>query len=514
MDYLNSLGLVGFLILLKFLVDKFWKRHSVSPPFPPGPPPQILVGNYRDIPTKVPWLTYTEWGRRYGDIVHASALGEHVVIVNSLKTALELFEKRSNIYSDRDFNVAFLHYGDLWRQERRMFQQHFRPDMSREYRPMQLKKAHKFLRGLVTSPEEFRELTKTLAAAVIMSTVYGYEIKPANDRFVALSEFAVRSLSDSTLPGAAMVNTFPSLRYLPGWFPGCGFQYLAAECRDVLDEMKHAPFDFVKKHMSEDVVSKSVVGKMLDASEARGHTDELIQDVAAVAYAGIHRLHAVVYETHHLFKRNQTVSVLASFFLAMALHPDIQKRAQSEVDGITGTLRLPEFEDRLSLPFVEAVYREVLRWRPVLPLGVAHAASEDDVYQGYFIPKGTAVIPNTWAMTRDESIYPDAERFNPDRFFTEEGKLNDDDLVMAFGFGRRICPGRHVASATAWSAIVSLLATMNISKAKDETGKDIEIEEVGYSDGFICHPNTFPCLITPRSESAKNLINATALDEL
>jgi cytochrome P450 len=73
----------------------------------------------------------------------------------------------------------------------------------------------------------------------------------------------------------------------------------------------------------------------------------------------------------------------------MAVHPDIQKKAQSEIDTVIGTHRLPEFEDRPSLPFVEALYREVMRWKPVAPLGVAHAASTDDICNGYFIPKGS-----------------------------------------------------------------------------------------------------------------------------
>jgi cytochrome P450 len=72
----------------------------------------------------------------------------------------------------------------------------------------------------------------------------------------------------------------------------------------------------------------------------------------------------------------------------MAVHPDVQNKAQIEIDTIVGPHRLPEFEDRPSLPFVEALFREVFRWRPVLPLGVAHATTADDIYNGYFIPKG------------------------------------------------------------------------------------------------------------------------------
>jgi len=358
-----------------------------------------------------------------------------------------------------------------------------------------MNKVHQLLQGLLSSPQDFRELIKTLAAAIIMSTVYGYEVKPSNDHFVALSENANKKLGESIFPGAAAVNAFPILKHLPSWMPGAGFQRFAAESRQLVQEMREVPYNFVKQNMRDGVDSKSMVAKLLEASQARGHSDEdEIQAVAAVAYAA---------------GADTTVSVLASFFLAMALHPDIQKKAQDEIDAVVGTHRLPEFEDRPSLPFLEALYREVMRWRPVTPLGVAHATSTHDVYNGYFIPKGAMVISNIWAMTRDECIYPEPERFNPDRFFTADGKLNNDDSVLAFGFGRRICVGRHFADATVWAAMVSVLSTFNIAKARDSAGNEIDIDSNNYSDGFISHPLSFKCSITPRSEAAKSLVQAT-----
>jgi len=76
------------------------------------------------------------------------------------------------------------------------------------------------------------------------------------------------------------------------------------------------------------------------------------------------------------------------------------------------------------------------------------------------------VIINIWAMTRNEAIYPEPDRFNPDRFFTAEGELNDDETILTFGFGRRICPGRHTADASVWCTIVSVLATFDIGKRR------------------------------------------------
>ncbi|KAJ7259512.1 cytochrome P450 [Mycena haematopus] len=330
----------------------------------------------------------------------------------------------------------------------------------------------------------------------MMATVYGYEVQPSNDHFVALSENAVKKLLESFFPGAVAVNTFPILRYLPSWMPGAGFKRFAAECCQSTKEMREVPFEFVKQNMRDGVDSKSVVARFLEANPARGRHDEVaIQDVATSTYAaGV----------------DTNVSTLASFFLAMATHPDVQKRAQTEIDSVVGAHRLPEFDDRPSLPFVEALYREVMRWKPVFPLGVAHASTADDIYNGYLIPKGATVLSNIWAMTRDESIYPEPERFNPDRFFTADGKLNNDDTILAFGssglifhrFGRRICPGRYNADATVWATIVSVLSTFNITKAKDATGKEIDIDP-DYSDGMVSHPQPFACSILPRSETAK-----------
>ncbi|KAJ6466213.1 cytochrome P450 [Mycena sanguinolenta] len=475
MHSLALLVLAAVALGVFYKVFRAWHRRRLL--FPPGPPPYALIGNFLDLPTKLPWLTYTEWGRQYGDLVHLSAPGQHIVVVNSLKTAGGLFEKRSHIYSDRpastmaelmgsDINLALLPRGDKWRTYRRMLHQHFRPDVSRNYRPIQMEKIHQLLQGLLSSPEEFREHLKTVAAATIMATLYEYEVQPTNDHFVALSESVMKKLSESVFPGAVAVDAFPILRYLPSWMPGAGFQRFAVEARQLTKEMQEVPVNFVKQNMRDGMDSTSVVAKLLAANR---YDEVAIQAVAGTAYAG---------------GADTTVSALASFCLAMALYPEIQKKAQTEIDTVIGPGRLPEFEDRSSLPFVEALYRELMRWKPVAPLGVAHASSEDDVYDGYFIPKGTIVIANIWAMTHDGSIYHEPDRFNPDRFFTADGKLNEDDTILTFGFGQRICPGRYHADATIWATIVSVLSTFNITKAKDATGKEIDIDPK-YSDGLI-----------------------------
>jgi len=96
--------------------------------------------------------------------------------------------------------------------------------------------------------------------------------------------------------------------------------------------------------------------------------------------------------------------------LAMVLYPEVQRKAQSELDSVIGMDRLPTFEDRESLPYVNALCKELLRCYPVFPLGVPHWVTEDDVYGDYFIPGGSIVIGNAWCVhsrAREECKHSD-----------------------------------------------------------------------------------------------------------
>lgn len=77
----------------------------------------------------------------------------------------------------------------------------------------------------------------------------------------------------------------------------------------------------------------------------------------------------------------------------MALFPEVQRKAQAELDRVVGPTRLPEFEDLDNMPYMRAVIMEILRWMPVTPFGVPHFTSEEDEYKGYRIPKGTTILP-------------------------------------------------------------------------------------------------------------------------
>ncbi|KAF8959259.1 cytochrome P450 [Flammula alnicola] len=503
MHVLVSVAIVCLIAGILSKLAKSLKAGGKRALYPPGPKPRFLVGNMFDFPTNCAAEKYIEWGEKYkSDILHASALGNHVVVLNKLEDADELLERRSRKYSDRpaipvvklmgwEGNVALMSYGNDWRIHRKICQQNFRQDAAPKYYPIQLDKVKEFLRGLLESPERFEDHGKLYVTqhSPIKTIIH------VDMRCVQAADESILLGATLVLPGGSLINIFPFLRHIPPWVPGATSGKTAAEVKRLTEEVVSSPMNVLKERMMNGTAPPSLVSNFLEKKATIGASEREELVVKNVAY------------TVYGAASDTTISATGTVFYAMAIHPEVQKKAQEEIDRVVGSARLPDFGDRPSLPYTEAIYREVLRWRPPLPLGVPHCLSEDDYYKGYFIPKGTTILGNIWAMTHDEEIYQDPYNFKPERFFDDDGNLNADDHILAYGFGRRACVGKYVASSTMWLLIASLLATFDIRKAKDEFGNEIEIKD-DYADygSVLQHKKHFECSITPRSQRIRQLL--------
>ncbi|KAK7692345.1 hypothetical protein QCA50_003970 [Cerrena zonata] len=191
----------------------------------------------------------------------------------------------------------------------------------------------------------------------------------------------------------------------------------------------------------------------------------------------------------------------------MSLFPDVQRKAQDEISRQVGPDTLPDFDDYDKLVYVQAVVLETMRWLPVAPLAIPHRVTRDDEYRGMLIPEGSTVIPNTWAILRNPEDYPEPERFNPDRFI-KDGCLDTSvrsPLTLAFGYGRRTCPGRWLSSASLFMIIASTLHTMDIHPILGPNGEPFDPEKHAFP-GIKLNFDKLPCAVTPRSTKAAELI--------
>ena len=180
----------------------------------------------------------------------------------------------------------------------------------------------------------------------------------------------------------------------------------------------------------------------------------------------------------------------------MILHPHIQKRAQQEIDHVVGLDRLPTFSDRENLPYVNALFKEVLRWNSIATLGLPHVGTQSDTIvvktprgeEEYSIPKGSMLLPAIWWFMRDPERYSNPDEFNPERFLCDNPET--DPATMTFGFGRRICPGRISADSSAWLVMAQTLAVFDISKKRDDMGREFDVQPEGIP-GLVYHPVPF-----------------------
>ncbi|OJJ32368.1 hypothetical protein ASPWEDRAFT_117096 [Aspergillus wentii DTO 134E9] len=500
------------LIVGLYIVRLLLRKPPV--PLPPGPSPKFLVGNIADLPRRggQEWLHWLQHKDLYGPISSVTSLGKTIIILNDVQTTIDLMEKRSAIYSSRP-KMAFagemigwhdtlglLPYSDRFRTYRKTLHRALGTSSAvARFTSLQEVEIRRFLLRVLREPDALLQHIRTEVGAVILKISYGYTIQPhTNDPLVDLANDAMTQLSMAATPGAWLVDIIPLMKYLPAWFPGAGFKQAAIEWRRTLMKTIDTPYAFVQQQMKSAAHEPSVLASLLENARVIPGSEE--EHVAKLSSSSLYTGGA-----------DTTVSSLSFFFLAMALFPEIQQKAQHEIDKVIGNTKLPSFNDRAKLPYIDALVKEVLRWQPVAPTGVPHASIADDIYQGYFIPKGSVIIANIWGFMHDPSTYPDPMAFKPERFLDTDGHIPEPDPHnVAFGFGRRVCPGRILADSTIFLTIAQSLAVFKISKPIHD-GKEAELK-VDFLPGFICHPKPFKVNVQLRSLAHEGLIQSIEID--
>lgn len=446
-------------------------------------------------------LAYAKLAKTYGPIMRLKILHTNIIVISGAKVASDLLEKRGGIYSDRpDFPMAMLagwtwipalmRHGEDWRARRRVIHQKFYPNGTIGMHDIIRRTSVEFVRNMLNNPAAFRHHVRRSAAAGIMRAVYGISIAQENDPYVEIAVKAMEAFGKCTLPGTNLIDTIPILRHVPPWVPILGhWPRIAHELRKYPTDMIEVPYARAKDDMRKGLAQRCMAVDNLEVLETQpGLAEKVVKDACANAYLG---------------GADTTVGTLLGFIMAMIWFPGFQAKAQEELDQVLGD-RLPDFADQPSLPYVEAIIRETYRMFPVLPLAVPHAVEEDDIYEGMFIPRGTVVMGNTWALMHDEEVYPNAMTFDPERWLLE-GKINEsvqDPRIAIYGYGRRICPGRHFADASVFLEVAMALKCFRFD-VYEENG--IAYPPSGeIITGLVSTPAPF---IKPRSPEAVALID-------
>ncbi|KAF3198817.1 hypothetical protein TWF106_004105 [Orbilia oligospora] len=508
----------GALLTAILAVRQIVASQQKKLPLPPGPKGSAIVGNINDLPPPGPpeWQHWLKHKDLYGPISSITVLGQTIILIHDLDIAEELLVRRQSNYSSRPHLffagemcgmghiVTFQDYNKNFKQQRKLAAWQIGSNTAiRKLHPLIHTHVQRFLFRTLSNPDKYVANLHATSSSIVLDTLYGY--KPnlnGFDPLINLVDRMMSAFSEATAAGAWIVDNIPWLRHFPEWLPGMEFKGIARTYNKTVTDTTNVPFEFVVLQRKRSENRPSYVSGLLDRHEKkvlnekdRAEEWKLIKDSAISLYGG---------------GSDTTVAALAFFFRTMMFHPEVQRKAQEEIDRVIGNDRLPGFNDRVDLPYVEAVFKESLRFNPIVPAGFPHTVDTEDEYAGYRIPKGAIIVPSIHWFSRDPKTYTDPETFNPERFLKEKPELNPKKFV--FGFGRRICPGQQLADASTFLTIAQTLAVFDIKKPVDPvTGLEIE-PEMGATSGTVSHPHPFQCCFVPRNEKCRELISRVEKD--
>ncbi|CAE7137864.1 unnamed protein product [Rhizoctonia solani] len=404
-SFFKALGVtLGTALSLHFLLQNLLELSK--PPLPPSPRSYPLVGHLLSMPKHNQHIGFIELGKQLkSDILSLRVLGNTMIILNSVEEAKNLLQNRSGVYSGRPSPpmltdplmldaaglVSIAGYNDRWRNSRRVMHPWLHKQAIQSFDHSQQNEARMLLQRLIrdnpaSSEVLFHEVFMALSGTLLRS-IYGYQISSKDDPFLVDAIQLVRNLSDAVMPENFLVNVFPNLRYIPSWFPGAGWKRVAQGWREQKERTMKGLFNKTKEAIASGSYEQSILSSSLADVENLGLSPEEVDDY--LSYIGI---------TLYLAGAETTSNVILIFTIAMMLHPDVQHKAQLEIDNLIGSSRLPVMDDRSKLPYTNCVIQEIFRWCPPVPTGVPHATTDEDIYQGFRIPKGAFVFANIWCV--------------------------------------------------------------------------------------------------------------------
>jgi cytochrome P450 len=513
------LAATSILLTLRICQRLSGKKKLPLPPRPSGVP---LLGNALDVirstRTSSQHLLFEQYAREHGEIVRVQVGPFTQYFINSDQAVKAIFDKTSASTSERprwivsneqicdQKNVLLLNASHpRWKQQRRVILQGMtsvlRADAGVAYLHFE---TAKFLKQVASddvlarnSAGLFNEIGRYTYSAFASQT-FGMDIPDEKDPAI---EYIFRSGLEQilgTLPGSHLVDILPALDKLPILFKPWErrARALFQDNMEWCERRKRR----VEKAIEAGTVNDSFLARMLQDEKGMGYEDR--SDAAYLALMLI------------IGAADTSKMSSWSFLEAMMRFPDVQSKALAEIEAVVGTAdRLPAYEDLESIPYVRYMMKELWRWRPPVALGHPHIITKELTYNGMRLPVGSRIHLNAYAIGHDPHRHADPERFWPERYegdlTNSEQSKNSVDVEdrdhFAFGSGRRICPGYHVAERSLAITIMRLVWAFEIVPAP--TAK-LPLNPTDYPGDMPGNPGEhMPVMLRTRSEAKKKIIN-------
>jgi cytochrome P450 len=502
-------ALVVAVLVAAVRLHRYSKLSARPSGYPPGPKTTAFLGNLLQIPISRPELAFTDFARQFGAITGLKLGCQNLIVLNTWQAVHDLIEQKGSIYSSRPSipvanivvpngeNPGLSPYGDLWRAQRKKLVEFLGGERTENLKPVQDAESTQMIYDMMHSPKDFEHHVERSFGAAILATVYGQRGKTMYTGGKLEGFFKVEAQWAAALGATASppLNSFPFLESVPDWLtPWRGWKQRALVVKREQQRVYRGLLDDARARMAQGKGTECFLASCLRTQEKDGFSDAHLSHLAGSLLEG---------------GAETSASSTMVFIMTMAAYPDVQAEAREEVDRLCGRSRMPDKDDIAKLPFIRACVLEILRWRPVLPLGVPHQTTAADINGELSIPSDTTVMINTWKINHDESLYDAPDVYDPSRYMRSEygcglgvEAAKGRRVNYTFGAGRRVCPGQRFAENSMIMHFAKLVWAFDIKR----TGYLPTDSWDGWTDGLVTRPGDLDVSLQLRDEERKQVI--------
>ncbi|CAC5414445.1 CYP2K [Mytilus coruscus] len=442
---------------------------------PPGPSPLPIIGNVLDLGDgKRTVDVFRSLRKKYGDIFCLSLGSYWVVVVNGQDNLREIFVKNGKSTSDRPplytINIfknkgIVSSNGSNWKAQRAFTISKLREFGfgKKSFESSIIDELNQFLQWMQQykgKPLALKGILNASTANSLMQIILGKRFDYKDPKYCDFLEIFNQIITSPALNGP--VNFMPWLANLPGDFFGVKADTLKLD--KVIDYFKNE----IQEHK-----------RTFDEDNIRDFIDVYLKEMKIQERS-----------TSNMLNEDQLASVLTDFFgggtettatvikwtiLLLLNNMTVQNKMRQEIEEVIGSGRLPTLADKPKMPYCEAVILESLRFGNIGPLSLPHLVSEEIVYKDlYVIPKGSVIIPCLDSVAFDEKWFPESHVFKPERFIDEKGNLCNEDKIVTFSLGRRVCPGESLARMELFLYLTSMVQRFEFLPVEGENPPPVD----------------------------------------
>ncbi|XP_012891574.1 PREDICTED: cytochrome P450 2G1-like [Dipodomys ordii] len=482
MDLGGALTIFLVLSMSCLFILMVWSQINKGGKLPPGPTPIPFLGNVLQVRIDAFFHSFMKLQKKYGN-VFTVYLGPRPVVIlcghDAVKEALvdqaDDFSGRGEIATiERNFQGygLVMANGERWKVLRR-----FSLTVLRNFGMGKRSIEERIQEEAGYLLEEFRKTKDTpidptfflspTVSNVISSVVFGNHFDYEDKQFLSLLGMINETFIEMSVPWAQLYDRYSGvMQYLPGRHN---------HIYDLIEDLKALIASRVK--VNEATLDLQNPQDFIDCFLIKMHQDK--KD----PHTEFSLRHLVLTTLNLFFAGTETVSSTLRYgMLLLMKYPQVEAKVQEEIIQVIGPHRIPTVDDRIKMPYMDAVIHEIQRLTDIVPLGVPHTVVRDTHFRGYFLPKGIDVYPLLGSVLRDPKYFQHPNDFYPQHFLDEQGRFKRNDAFVAFSSGKRICVGEALARMELFLYFTSILQNFSLRSLVPPADIDITPRISGFGN--------------------------------